>query len=82
MEKIVTSAQQRFRLITVGSKAGSTFWPLAALLAAEVLWGASFVAMRVAVTAIGPMAVMWSRMIFLKPLPSPRCWGSPFPSPA
>lgn len=63
MEKIVASGQERFRVITVGSKAGNTFWPLAALLAAVVLWGASFVAMRVAVTAIGPMAVMWSRMM-------------------
>lgn len=63
MERIISSAHERFRLITVGSHAGNTFWPLAALITAVVLWGGSFVAMRVAVTAIGPMAVMWCRMM-------------------
>ncbi|EKD40497.1 MAG: protein of unknown function DUF6 transmembrane [uncultured bacterium] len=63
MERIIASAQEKFRLITVGYQAGSTFWPVAALITAVVLWGGSFVAMRVAVTAIGPMAVMWCRMM-------------------
>ncbi len=63
MERMISIAQERFRLITAGSQAGNTFWPMAALMAAVVLWGGSFVAMRVAVTAIGPMAVMWCRMM-------------------
>jgi drug/metabolite transporter (DMT)-like permease len=36
---------------------------LAALSAAVLLWGASFAAMRVAVQALDPWAVMWLRMI-------------------
>lgn len=63
MEKILSNVQERFRLITVGCQAGNPFWPLAALITAVVLWGGSFVAMRVAVTVIGPMAVMWCRMM-------------------
>lgn len=63
MERMIASAQAKFRLISVGSQAGNTFWPVAALITAVVLWGGSFVAMRVAVTAIGPMAVMWCRMM-------------------
>jgi len=63
MERIIAIAQDRFRMTTIGSRPGTAFWPLAALMTAVVLWGGSFVAMRVAVTAIGPMAVMWCRMM-------------------
>lgn len=34
----------------------------AALLASAVLWGSSFIAMKVAVTGYGPMPVIWGRM--------------------
>ncbi|WP_237707555.1 DMT family transporter [Desulfocurvibacter africanus] len=34
----------------------------ASLFASTVLWGASFIAMKIAVTAYGPMPVIWGRM--------------------
>ena len=37
--------------------------PVAALLGAVTLWGASFTAMRVAVAELLPMSVMWLRML-------------------
>ncbi|WP_300668328.1 DMT family transporter [Desulfoluna sp.] len=37
--------------------------PVAALMAAVLLWGGSFAAMRIAVTALSPWSVMWIRMI-------------------
>jgi drug/metabolite transporter (DMT)-like permease len=40
----------------------STVWAIAALLAAVVLWGASFSAMRVTLRALNPWSVMWLRM--------------------
>ncbi|MBI9089994.1 MAG: DMT family transporter [Desulfobacterium sp.] len=36
--------------------------PMAALLTAVLLWGASFAAMRIAVKALSPWTVMWIRM--------------------
>ncbi|WP_027368695.1 DMT family transporter [Desulfocurvibacter africanus] len=36
--------------------------PVLALLAAVLLWGASYPAMKVVVQALGPWAVMWARM--------------------
>ncbi|WP_186441284.1 DMT family transporter [Desulfamplus magnetovallimortis] len=41
----------------------SGFLPVAALLAAVVLWGASFAFMRTALQTLNPWAVMWLRMI-------------------
>lgn len=37
--------------------------PVAAILMAVLLWGGSFAAMRVAVKALNPWAVMWFRMM-------------------
>lgn len=37
--------------------------PVAALIAAVLFWGGSFVAMRVVVKQLHPMAVMWCRML-------------------
>ena len=42
---------------------GTTFLPIAAILAAVILWGASFATMRVAVQSLTATAVMWSRMV-------------------
>ena len=36
--------------------------PYISILAAAVLWGSSFAAMKVTITAIGPWSVMWFRM--------------------
>jgi drug/metabolite transporter (DMT)-like permease len=48
---------------TTGRTGGSPLWPTAALLAAVLLWGGSFTAMRVAVLELGAAAVVWCRMI-------------------
>ena len=40
----------------------STVWAIAALLAAVLLWGASFSAMRVTLRVLNPWSVMWLRM--------------------
>jgi len=41
----------------------STALPFAALTAAVLLWGGSFVGMRIVLRSLPPMAVMWCRMI-------------------
>ena len=40
----------------------SIFLPIAAVLAAVGLWGGSFVSGKIAVTALGPWPLMWSRL--------------------
>jgi drug/metabolite transporter (DMT)-like permease len=40
----------------------SPLLPYLAILAAAVLWGSSFAAMKVTITALGPWSVMWFRM--------------------
>ena len=44
------------------SSSTGALWPTVAILAAAVLWGSSFAAMKVTITALGPWAVMWIRM--------------------
>lgn len=39
------------------------FWPVVAILAAVLLWGSSFAAMRVAVAVLPPATMMWLRML-------------------
>ena len=46
----------------VSERDTSRFWPIAAILAAVLLWGGSFSAMRVAVHVLNPWSVMWLRM--------------------
>ena len=43
-------------------RAWRTYSPVTALLAAVLLWGGSFAAMRVTIQAISPAGVMWLRM--------------------
>ncbi len=63
MEKILQLVEKETRLITPANHAAYGYLPAAALLTAVVLWGGSFVAMRMAVTVLSPMAVMWCRMM-------------------
>jgi drug/metabolite transporter (DMT)-like permease len=45
------------------SNDSATFWPTAAILAASVLWGSSFAAMKMTIGIFGPWAVMLARMV-------------------
>ncbi|MFH1152914.1 MAG: DMT family transporter [Pseudomonadota bacterium] len=47
----------------ISVKAQATLFPLAALIAAVVLWGGSFVGMRMVLRELHPLSVMWCRMI-------------------
>jgi drug/metabolite transporter (DMT)-like permease len=51
-----TSAPQR------APSALPAVWPLLAMLAAALLWGGSFAAMRVALRVLNPWSLMWVRM--------------------
>jgi len=53
---------QRGATIQVSSPAPAALLPTLAILGAVLLWGGSFSAMRVAVQALSPRAVMWVRM--------------------
>lgn len=46
-------------------------WPALAVLAAALLWGGSFSAMRVALRALNPWSVMWVRMALALALLAP-----------
>ncbi len=46
-----------------GAQGSRDVLPFLAIMAAVLLWGGSFVAMRVAVAALPPMTVMWLRMV-------------------
>lgn len=63
------------------SRSTRTFWPTVAILAASVLWGSSFAAMKVTIGAIGPWAVMWARMVvafIIVLLFARRLWPLPY----
>jgi len=63
MERMMPHGQQRRRIFITTPQVHNTLFPILALTAAVLLWGGSFVAMRVAVTTIAPMTVMWCRMM-------------------
>jgi len=52
------SFRQEHRVTDLSGK----FWPVAAVVAASVLWGSSFAAMKVTIGVMGPWAVMLARM--------------------
>lgn len=64
MEKREMVIQKRSNAVNPLSGISQSALAAAALLTAVFLWGGSFVAMRIAVTELHPMAVMWCRMIF------------------
>ena len=47
---------------SVRAVARFSLWPILALLAAALLWGGSFAAMRVALRVLNPWSLMWVRM--------------------
>jgi len=72
---------ERIKFLTARLQTENTLLSTMAIMGAVVLWGGSFVAMRVTVTAIGPMAVMWCRMMIALVLILPF-WKSLVPASA
>jgi drug/metabolite transporter (DMT)-like permease len=79
MDRIIPAVQSRIKFFTTSLQTGNPLLPKMAIMGAVVLWGGSFVAMRVTVTAIGPMVVMWCRMMIALVLILPF-WKSLFPA--